>query len=148
MLIKHFTLLGLAQTLPFIKDGFPLKSYTKLLSSPHKTLSPSYHYIKLVIKVKKKKKDSYCYFACTWYNNMMSPSSSLKWPYQEKTIENIMAFNIRGTHKKVYCNVALLEIYADHKDQWPQGGLNCKSLEYEVVTDSTRSKVCTYGLVG
>ena len=56
MLIKHFTLLGLAQTLPFINDGFPLKSYTKLLFSPHKTLSPSYQYIKLVIKVKKKKK--------------------------------------------------------------------------------------------
>ena len=56
MLIKHFTLLGLVQTLPFINDGFPLKSYTKLLFSPHKTLSPSYQYIKLVIKVKKKKR--------------------------------------------------------------------------------------------
>ena len=28
----------------------------------------------------------------------------------------------------------VLEIYFDHKLQWPQEGLNCKSLEYEVVT--------------
>ena len=28
----------------------------------------------------------------------------------------------------------VLEIYFDHKLQWPQDGLNCKSLEYEVVT--------------
>ena len=28
----------------------------------------------------------------------------------------------------------LLEIYLDHKFQWPQGGLNCKSLIYKMVT--------------
>ena len=28
---------------------------------------------------------------------------------------------------------AVLEIYLDHKFQWPQGGSNCESLEYELV---------------
>ena len=32
------------------------------------------------------------------------------------------------------CDVAVLEIYLDHKFQRPQEGLNCESLTYEVVT--------------
>ena len=32
------------------------------------------------------------------------------------------------------CDGVVLEIYLDHNFQWPQEGLNCKSLAYEVVT--------------
>ena len=32
------------------------------------------------------------------------------------------------------CNGVVLEIYLGHKFQWPQEGLNCESLAYEVVT--------------
>ena len=32
------------------------------------------------------------------------------------------------------CDGAVPEIYLDHKFQWPQEGLNSKSLAYEVVT--------------
>ena len=32
------------------------------------------------------------------------------------------------------CEGVLLEIYLDSKFQWPQEGLNCKYLAYEVVT--------------
>ena len=32
------------------------------------------------------------------------------------------------------CDGAVLEIYLDDKYQWPQGGLKCESLAYEVVT--------------
>ena len=32
------------------------------------------------------------------------------------------------------CDGVVLEIYFNHKLQWPQEGLNCKSVEYEVVT--------------
>ena len=32
------------------------------------------------------------------------------------------------------CDDVVLEIYLDHKFQWPQEGLNCESLAYEVVT--------------
>ena len=31
-------------------------------------------------------------------------------------------------------DIVMRKIYFDHKLQWPQEGLNCKSLEYEVVT--------------
>ena len=30
--------------------------------------------------------------------------------------------------------VSMLKIYLNHKFQWPQESLNCKSVEYEVVT--------------
>ena len=32
------------------------------------------------------------------------------------------------------CDGAVLEIYLDHKFQWPREGFNCESLAYEVVT--------------
>ena len=32
------------------------------------------------------------------------------------------------------CDGVVLEIYLDHKFQWPQEGLNCESVAYEVVT--------------
>ena len=32
------------------------------------------------------------------------------------------------------CDGVVLEIYLDHKFQWPQEGLNCEFLAYEVVT--------------
>ena len=32
------------------------------------------------------------------------------------------------------CDGVMLEIYLDHKFQWPQEGLNCESLAYDVVT--------------
>ena len=32
------------------------------------------------------------------------------------------------------CDGVVLEIYLDHKFQWPQEGLNCESLAYQVVT--------------
>ena len=32
------------------------------------------------------------------------------------------------------CDGVVLEIYLEHKFQWPQEGLNCESLAYEVVT--------------
>ena len=32
------------------------------------------------------------------------------------------------------CDGVVLEIYLDHKFQWPQEGLNCESLACEVVT--------------
>ena len=32
------------------------------------------------------------------------------------------------------CDGVMLEICLDHKFQWAQEGLNCESLEYEVVT--------------
>ena len=38
-----------------------------------------------------------------------------------------------STHKPNY-DGAVLEIYLDHKFQWPHEGLNCESLGYEVVT--------------
>ena len=34
----------------------------------------------------------------------------------------------------VNCDGAVLEIYLNHKFQWPQEGLNCESLAYEVIT--------------
>ena len=34
----------------------------------------------------------------------------------------------------IFCDGAVLEIYLDLKFQWPQEGLNCESLAYEVVT--------------
>ena len=41
-------------------------------------------------------------------------------------------------YKKLDNNGIVLEIYLDHKCQWPQEGLNCKSLAYTVVTYPTR----------
>ena len=35
---------------------------------------------------------------------------------------------------KPVCDGVVLEIYSDHKFQWPQEGLNCECLGYEVVT--------------
>ena len=32
------------------------------------------------------------------------------------------------------CDGVVLEIYLEHKFQWPQEGLNCEFLAYEVVT--------------
>ena len=32
------------------------------------------------------------------------------------------------------CDGVVLVIYLDHKFQWPQEGLDCESLAYEVVT--------------
>ena len=32
------------------------------------------------------------------------------------------------------CDGAAIEIYLDHNFQWPQEGLNCKSLPYKVVS--------------
>ena len=32
------------------------------------------------------------------------------------------------------CDGVVLDIYLDHKFQWPQEGLDCESLAYEVVT--------------
>ena len=32
------------------------------------------------------------------------------------------------------CDSFVLKIYLDHKFQWPQEGLSCKSLAYKVVT--------------
>ena len=32
------------------------------------------------------------------------------------------------------CDGAVLEIYLDHKFQWPQEGLKCESLAHELVT--------------
>ena len=36
------------------------------------------------------------------------------------------------------CDSVVLEVYLDHKFQWPQVGLNCESLKYDVVTKPTR----------
>ena len=35
--------------------------------------------------------------------------------------------------QKIYCDGVVLEIYLDHKFEWPQEGLNYESLAYEVV---------------
>ena len=40
---------------------------------------------------------------------------------------HIIEYNVRN------CDSVVLEIYLDHKFQWPQEGLNCKSLAYEGV---------------
>ena len=39
------------------------------------------------------------------------------------------------------CDGVVLEIYLDHKFQWPQEDLNCESLVYEVVTNPQGHKV-------
>ena len=54
--------------------------------------------------------------------------------------------NFLGTSRRIFsciikiylwkwiCDGVILEIYLDHKFQWPQEDLNCESLAYEVVT--------------
>ena len=36
--------------------------------------------------------------------------------------------------KVLNCDGVVLEIYLDHKFQWPEEGLKCRSLAYEIVT--------------
>ena len=54
---------------------------------------------------------------------------------QNKTCFKIIKYWDTSTSSQVSnCDGFVLEIYLDHKFQWPQEGLNCESLAYEVVT--------------
>ena len=59
-------------------------------------------------------------------------------PDNVQNITNIEGWGLTlVAYKKIvvsYCDGAVLEIYLDHKFQWPQEGLSCESLAYEIVT--------------
>ena len=45
-----------------------------------------------------------------------------------------LSWDISTSSQVSNCDGVLLENYFDHKFQWPQEGLNCESLAYELVT--------------
>ena len=49
-------------------------------------------------------------------------------------IEEVKCRDTSTSSQVSICDDVGLEIYFYHKFQWPHEGLNCKSLEYEVVT--------------
>ena len=51
-----------------------------------------------------------------------------------KHYQQVVVLNSNSKHKWVNCDGDVLEIYLDHKFQWPQQVLNCKHLAYDVVT--------------
>ena len=65
-----------------------------------------------------------------FHSNKYSSNSSNGWDL-EIDLENPK--ELCKLHNN-YCNSVVLKIYLDHKFQWPQEGLNYKSLAYEVVT--------------
>ena len=53
--------------------------------------------------------------------------------------KNILCWDTSSSSQVSNCHGVVLEIYSDHKFQWPEKGLNCESLVYEVVTEPTKA---------
>ena len=53
--------------------------------------------------------------------------------FKKLKIEEVKFRDTSTSNQVSICDGVVLEIYFDHKLQWPHEGLNCKSLEYEVV---------------
>ena len=54
--------------------------------------------------------------------------------FKKLKVQEIKCRDTSTSSQVLNSDSVVLEIYFDHKLQWPQEGLNCKPLEYEVVT--------------